>query len=93
MLVNSVNDRETPDFTAMDYIDTIANMLRHFDIPVPMQTARNGPVIWETTSFITHLVYLEGCAVPVDEAAVQVGTVGLSDGLQLTVMCRSEVSR
>ncbi|CAK9780810.1 UPF0052-domain-containing protein [Cutaneotrichosporon oleaginosum] len=70
MLLNSVNDRETPDYTAMDYIDTIANMLRHYDVPAPLQNP-NDIIPWETSSFITHIAYLDGGAVEVDEQAIQ----------------------
>ncbi|BEI83043.1 hypothetical protein CcaverHIS002_0309110 [Cutaneotrichosporon cavernicola] len=69
MLLNSVNDRETPGYTAMDYIDTIANMLRHYDVPVPLQN-RDDMILWETSSFITHVAYLEGGKVEVDEQAI-----------------------
>ncbi|GMK53953.1 hypothetical protein CspeluHIS016_0105390 [Cutaneotrichosporon spelunceum] len=69
MLLNSVNDRETRDYTAMDYIDTIANMLRHYDVPVPLQN-RGNMDIWETSSFITHVAYLEGGSVEVDDKAM-----------------------
>lgn len=70
--VNSVNDRETPDYTAMDYIDTIANMLRHYDVPVPLQNL-DDVIPWETSSFITHVAYLEGGSVEIDEQAFKVG--------------------
>lgn len=72
--VNSVNDRETPDYTAMDYIDTIVTMLRHYDIPVPLQRSLNV-IPWETSSFITHIAYLEGGSVEVDEQAIEVSSV------------------
>ena len=74
--MNSVNDRETPDYTAMDYIDTVANILRHYDVPPPLQTSPDDVIPWETASFITHVAYLEGAEVPVDEAAMQVGDNG-----------------
>lgn len=64
--VNATNDRETPNYTAMDYIDTIATMLRHYNVP-----ALQDPVPWETSSFITHLAYLEGGGVEVDCAAIE----------------------
>ncbi|WOO77426.1 putative protein [Vanrija pseudolonga] len=71
VLLNSVNDRETGDYTAMDYIDTIANMLRHYDVPVPLRASFGEGVPWETRSFITHVAYLEGGKVPVDEKAIR----------------------
>lgn len=74
--MNSVNDRETPDYTAMDYIDTVAGILRHYDVPPPLQTSPDDVIPWETASFITHVAYLEGAEVPVDEAAIKVGDDG-----------------
>lgn len=60
--VNSHNDRETPGYTAMDYIDTIATMLRHYD---------PAEIPWETSSFISHIAYLEAGEVEVDTEAVE----------------------
>lgn len=57
----------------MDYIDTVANILRHYDVPPPLQASPDDVIPWETASFITHVAYLEGAEVPVDEAAIQVG--------------------
>lgn len=70
--MNSVNDRETPDYTAMDYIDTIATMLRHYDVPAPLQRSLDDVIPWETGSFITHIACLEGGSVEVDDAAIEV---------------------
>jgi len=71
-VVNSRNDRETSDYVALDYIDTIANMLRHYDIPPQMQDNPDDVILWETRSFITHVAYLEGGSVQVDERAIRV---------------------
>lgn len=68
--MNSVNDRETPDYTAMEYIDTIAGMLRHYDEPVPDDP--EAVVHWETRSFITHVAYLEGSSIDIDIWAIEV---------------------
>lgn len=68
--VNSTNDRETPSYTALDYIDTIASMLKHYDVPAPLQAVDPG-IPWETSSFITHVVYLEGGKVDVDVQAIE----------------------
>lgn len=57
----------------MDYIDTVAGILRHYDVPPPLQTSPDDVIPWETASFITHVAYLEGAEVPVDEAAIKVG--------------------
>lgn len=75
-----MNDRETPDYTAMDYIDTVANILRHYDVPPPLQISPDDVIPWETASFITHVAYLEGAEVPVDEAAIKVGGVNGPEG-------------
>jgi hypothetical protein len=65
----------------MDYIDTVANMLRHYDVPVPLQTP-NGEILWETCSFITHVAYLEGGSVEVDEQAIKVSGQANSANVQ-----------
>lgn len=55
----------------MEYIDTIAQMLRHYDVPTPLR-AHVGEVVWETTSFITHVAYLDGGEVSIDKQAIEV---------------------
>jgi len=69
MLVNSSNDRETPGYTASEYAATILEMLRRYDKP------RRPHVITSdqrANRLITHVVYLEGGNVKVDEFAMKV---------------------
>jgi hypothetical protein len=69
MLVNSSNDRETPGYTASEYASTILEMLRRYDKP------RRPHVITSdqrANRLITHVVYLEGGNVRVDEFAMKV---------------------
>ena len=66
ILVNTVNDRETPDYTASDYISGILDSLRHYDKP---KRSDKGPLksLWEARALVTHVVCLEKAAVKVDE--------------------------
>lgn len=69
MTVNSSNDRETPAYTASEYASTILEMLRRYDKP------RRPHVITSdqrANRLITHVVYLEGGNVRVDEFAMNV---------------------
>lgn len=67
--VNSDNDRETPKYTASEYASTILEMLRRYDKP------RRPHVITSdqrASRLITHVVYLEGGNVRLDETAMRV---------------------
>lgn len=67
--VNSSNDRETPGYTASEYASTILEMLRRYDKP------RRPHVITSdqrANRLITHVVYLEGGNVRVDETSMRV---------------------
>lgn len=69
MTVNSSNDRETPGYTASEYASTILEMLRRYDKP------RRPHVITSdqrANRLITHVVYLEGGNVRVDETSMRV---------------------
>jgi hypothetical protein len=69
MIVNSSNDRETPGYTASEYASTILEMLRRYDKP------RRPHVITSdqrANRLITHVVFLEGGNVKVDENAMKV---------------------
>jgi hypothetical protein len=50
-------------------------MLRHYDIPPPMQDNPDDVIPWETRAFITHVAYLEGGFVDVDEEAIIVSSL------------------
>jgi hypothetical protein len=68
--VNSSNDRETPGYAASEYASTILEMLRRYDKP------RRPHVITSdqrANRLITHVVYLEGGNVRVDETSMKVG--------------------
>jgi hypothetical protein len=54
-------------------------MLRHYDIPPQMQDSPSDVIPWETRSFITHVAYLEGGGVAVDERAIVVSRVNESN--------------
>ncbi|EPQ61135.1 UPF0052-domain-containing protein [Gloeophyllum trabeum ATCC 11539] len=59
LLLNSKNDRETADYTAVDYIEAIVRSLK-------CACARRSDDTYPTSAFITHLVYLRGTSVPVE---------------------------
>ncbi|WRT67808.1 uncharacterized protein IL334_004782 [Kwoniella shivajii] len=82
LLLNSSNDRETPDYTASEYVFTILSMLKHYD--QPKRTTKNKdnnhnhnqnqnqlihhpPVpIWKSSDLISHVVYLRNGKVDID---------------------------
>ncbi|GJE94182.1 hypothetical protein PsYK624_103500 [Phanerochaete sordida] len=73
LLLNSENDRETDGYTAVDYVNTIVRTLNTIrSKPYPGLSVRSGAGVGEaittypTSAFVTHLVYLKGCHVPVD---------------------------
>lgn len=81
IVVNSSNDRETPGYTASEYASTILEMLRRYDKP------RRPHVITSdqrANRLITHVVYLEGGNVRVDETAMKVRS-----GFQSPLICRA----
>ncbi|WVW84640.1 hypothetical protein I302_106674 [Kwoniella bestiolae CBS 10118] len=73
LLLNSSNDRETPEYTASEYLSTILDMLRHYD--KPKRNKNNGPgpnqgsmaeSNWKPSDLISHVIYLEGGKVNID---------------------------
>ena len=67
ILVNAMNDRETPENTASDYISAILDSLRHYD--KPKRSDRGAfKSLWETRALVTHVVCLEHSMVEVDDA-------------------------
>ncbi|KAK4687033.1 hypothetical protein P7C73_g3084, partial [Tremellales sp. Uapishka_1] len=72
LLLNSKNDRETPDYVASEYINNILDTLRHYDAPKRTRGRAPKPnIAWESRSLLTHIVYLEGGAVEVDREAIE----------------------
>lgn len=69
--MNSVNDRETTDYTATDYIEAILATLRHYDSPI--RGRGTSGVDDAAGSLITHIVALEGGEVPVNVGEIEVG--------------------
>ncbi|TFK57723.1 UPF0052-domain-containing protein [Heliocybe sulcata] len=61
LLLNSKNDRETTDYTAIDYIEAIVKSLK----TAGSRDQHLGDA-YPISAFITHIVYLRGTAVPVD---------------------------
>ena len=71
--VNAINDRETPGYTAADYVTSLLSSLRHYDKPARPKTDGAMPkTVWESRTLITHIVYLEGGRVEMDEEAIEV---------------------
>lgn len=61
-----MNDRETDGYTAVDYVRTIATILNtHYQ--KPPYGLGNVQTIFPISAFVTHLVYLEGTSVVLDE--------------------------
>ncbi|WVR06371.1 hypothetical protein IAU60_003402 [Kwoniella sp. DSM 27419] len=74
VLLNSSNDRETPAYTASEYINTVLTMLRHYDKPRRTRGHLSGSPaesIWKPTDLISHMVYLEGGQVEIDRNIIE----------------------
>jgi hypothetical protein len=71
-----MNDRETPQYTASDYITAILATLNHYDRPaVPVSlthTKGSKKSKWEAKDLVTHVAYLKGARVPLDIAVLEV---------------------
>ncbi|KZW01979.1 UPF0052-domain-containing protein [Exidia glandulosa HHB12029] len=63
LLLNSRNDRETTDYTAVDYLTAMVRTLNESDAKVA--SAR------PPSAYVTHLVYLANSAVTVDVRAIE----------------------
>jgi len=65
LLLNSQHDRETANYTAVDYINAIVQTLNtHYH--VQSYSLGNVNTTYPISAFITHLVYLRGTSIPVD---------------------------
>ncbi|WVQ73227.1 hypothetical protein IAR50_002793 [Cryptococcus sp. DSM 104548] len=72
LLLNSANDRETTDYAASEYVATILAMLRHYDKPKRNRVRDQllpAPE-WKAENLISHVVYLEGGTIPIDEEQI-----------------------
>jgi hypothetical protein len=72
-----VNDRETPDYTASDYVASILDSLRGYDAPKRNRGREPVRVIWEARRLVSHVAILEGGKVGVDEDVIRVSVVCL----------------
>ena len=68
--MNSVNDRETPSYTASDYITSILTTLRHYDRP-KRQAGFVMPTVFEARRLVSHVAYLEGSKVELDREVIE----------------------
>ncbi|KAI0726018.1 UPF0052-domain-containing protein [Fomitopsis betulina] len=70
LLLNSKNDRETDGYTAVDYIKTIVRTLNESHHSPSYSGLGRANTTYPISAFITHLVYLQGTTVEVDEAEI-----------------------
>lgn len=70
--MNATNDRETPGYSASEYVTAILGTLRHYDRPKKQGNFQMAP-IWEPKKLVTHVAYLEGAKVAIDPDAIEVG--------------------
>ncbi|ORX40050.1 hypothetical protein BD324DRAFT_648662 [Kockovaella imperatae] len=61
VLLNTINDRETLSYTAWDYLQALLSSLRRYD-----ERAH-----WQSNKLISHVVYLEGSKVELDERPIE----------------------
>ncbi|PIL30733.1 hypothetical protein GSI_06901 [Ganoderma sinense ZZ0214-1] len=66
LLLNSVNDRETDGYTAVEYIRIIARTLNESHQPKTFGGLSKAETTYPISAFITHLVYLKGTGIEVD---------------------------
>ncbi|KAG8978838.1 hypothetical protein FRB93_010606 [Tulasnella sp. JGI-2019a] len=78
-LLNAYNDRETGGYSAVDYIRAIVRTLNSYDVVVQAQHTTRTPITdgtqasgadYPVSAFITHLVYLQGTEINVDELSL-----------------------
>lgn len=94
--MNAENDRETAGYTASNYVTSIVDALNHYDRPRRrLGKASNGRdtavAPWQPNQLITHLAYLEGAKVELDEMAIAVSAnspVSLSSSPACKLACR-----
>ncbi|KAF4623230.1 hypothetical protein D9613_001997 [Agrocybe pediades] len=65
LLLNTENDRETDGYTAADYIRSIVRTLNENN-HTPAYGLGGANTTYPVSAFITDLVYLKGCKIPVD---------------------------
>ncbi|WWC62530.1 uncharacterized protein I303_105126 [Kwoniella dejecticola CBS 10117] len=80
LLLNSSNDRETPDYTASEYLTTIFAMLKHYNRPgkrsdpgtMYNDLGRNGTEErLKMSTIISHVICLEGSKMVIDEYVIK----------------------
>lgn len=67
--MNSKNDRESPDYRASDYVRAITDSLIHHSHG--LKSSLWSPEA-DVSNLLTHLVYLEGGEVEIDEVVLKV---------------------
>ena len=67
-----MNDRETPGYTASEYVASILGSLKHFDRPKLRSAAFGMPAVWEPSRLVSHVAYLEGAKIPLDASLIEV---------------------
>jgi hypothetical protein len=85
IVVNCDNDRETAGYTALDYVQAIVDSLNNASNKTKQNTqlrVRTGirsksSRLYEHNRLITHLIYLEGGRVEVDELQLMVSISSL----------------
>lgn len=81
LLLNTSNDRETPDYTAVDFIEAISHALIMSDSPAGHDGVSESPYC--ASDFITHVVYHRSGQLTLDLSKVQglgIEAVAVGDG-------------
>ncbi|KAF8932838.1 hypothetical protein CPC16_003795 [Podila verticillata] len=66
-MLNGTNDRETPDYTALDFIWAITNAMNHS----LKLSGQFWPNEYKPAKYITHLIYLDNSEVQVDTWGIE----------------------
>ncbi|KAG8850154.1 hypothetical protein FRB96_000529 [Tulasnella sp. 330] len=71
LLLNAHNDRETGGYSAVDYVQAIVRTLNSYDVVSTTAAAGvSASAGYPVSAFITHIVYLHGTGIGVDELAL-----------------------
>ncbi|GAA5883788.1 hypothetical protein JCM16303_002372 [Sporobolomyces ruberrimus] len=68
LLLNSTRDRETPDYSCLDFVKAISSACNR---AYGEDLEGKGRRTWEPREFVSHVVYLEGTKVEVDREELE----------------------
>lgn len=82
LLLNSTRDRETPDYSCLDFVKAISSACNR---AYGEDLEGKGRRTWEPREFVSHVVYLEGTKVEVDREELEVSERAFRFPVRVTV--------